>query len=59
MSLFLLDIGTPAIFAHIPQTGGSSIRHERQSSGYRVYHPDDGWDDLPCFTFIHEAHVSQ
>ena len=54
MSLFLIDIGKPVLFVHIPKCGGSSIREGKEvSNGYRVYDPDPKWDeDLPSFGFV-------
>lgn len=61
MSLFLIDFGgKPAVFIHILKTGGTSIRHDRQLSGHRLYTPDLKWLKLPIlhsFAFIRDPYT--
>lgn len=55
MSLFLLDLGKPCLFVHIPKTGGTSIRKDRQIAGPTMYEPDPTWPkDLPSFAFVRD-----
>jgi len=54
MSLFHIQIdGLDAIFVHIPKTGGTSIRKNRQISNVRLFDPDPQWPkDVPHFTVL-------
>ncbi len=55
MSLFLLDIGKPAMFIHVPRTGGSSIRQGFDiGGGFRLYDPPSGWSNHPSFAFVRD-----
>lgn len=54
MSLFLIDIGTPVLFVHIPKCGGTSIRTDKDiGDGYRIYDPDASWPKgIPSLAFV-------
>ncbi len=53
MSIFLLDLsGTPCVFAHVPKTGGSSIREGRTTAGPVMFDMPEEWKGLPSFGFV-------
>lgn len=54
MSIFLIDIGRPVVFVHVPKTGGTSVRSGRQLSQGRLYEPASDWRDLPAFGFVRD-----
>ena len=57
MSLFLLSVeGKPVVHCHIPKTGGTSIRSDRQLSKYRLYDPDPEGVDLPSFAVLRDPY---
>jgi hypothetical protein len=54
MSLFLIDLGEPVLFCHVPKTGGTSVRQGRQLSTFRVFEPDDDWRQYPSFAVVRD-----
>jgi len=52
MSIFLIDLGKPVMFVHVPKTGGTSIRRGRQLEGPEMFKPKKEWTIYPSFAVV-------